>query len=584
MNIIKSYIVTNAAASQVGGSGDVVGPASAVDNEVALFDGITGKLIKSSGTTLASLPSTIPNTDTVFVDVLGSDVTGLINRPDKPFATISAALDAGAAKTSLVVRINPGDYTAPAAAKLRANLWVVGSGKSGYNSIHTETAYAVLGVTHPTALVGGTIIKGGLLFIDKDDIHIIDLGIDCGSDYVTAGGTEGNCLSFGSATTTFPFTLLKNIEVRNVTLLGRTAASAFHGIAMENAYMPTVINVDTYFATHGIALKNVGGTYSNIRCRYHTSDGIILKSDSYAPAVLGTLSNFEVFNSGAGVILQGFTGAPGFFGVNVSSGTIWTCPIGVQGTGTVSSVTHFINNIKVVASTTRGFDFQSGGGNYLHISNCVAVSCQVGFYLRGATASALSLVISNCVALGSVSHGFDLTSTSSSGINISALRAIENGGFGYLIGSNVRGTDYLGTGNSSGLISGTITPQYGELTVANTWSAYQTLSGGATIINTAVALVDGSTMDLTDTKHTLATSSATRTFTISFTGDDITIEVTLSAASSVFTFPATSLCVSDGTASGDNTLGLTGVSGDKYIIAIKKIGSAYYVVSKNFGQ
>lgn len=98
------------------------------------------------------------------------------------------------------------------------------------------------------------------------------------------------------------------------------------------------------------------------------------------------------------------------------------------------------------------------------------------------------------------------------------------------------------------------------------------------------ALTDGATIDITSDKCTLATSSATRTFTISHTGDDITIEVTLSATSAVYTFPATALCVSDGLASGDNTLSIAGVSGDKYIIAIKKIGSAYYVVSKNFGQ
>jgi len=36
-----------------GGSGDVVGPASAVDNNVVMFDGITGKLIKDSGLSLS---------------------------------------------------------------------------------------------------------------------------------------------------------------------------------------------------------------------------------------------------------------------------------------------------------------------------------------------------------------------------------------------------------------------------------------------------------------------------------------------------------------------------------------------------
>jgi hypothetical protein len=104
------------------------------------------------------------------------------------------------------------------------------------------------------------------------------------------------------------------------------------------------------------------------------------------------------------------------------------------------------------------------------------------------------------------------------------------------------------------------------------------------LINSAIALVDASTMDLTETKHTLASSSATRTFTISYTGDDITLEVTLSNTAATYTFPAAALCVSEGVASGDNTLALSGVSGDKYIIAIKKMGSAYYVVAKNFGQ
>lgn len=104
------------------------------------------------------------------------------------------------------------------------------------------------------------------------------------------------------------------------------------------------------------------------------------------------------------------------------------------------------------------------------------------------------------------------------------------------------------------------------------------------LINAATAITDASTMDIAAMKNTLTTSSGTRTFTISYTGDDITLEITLNTTSSVLTFPATALTVSDGAASGNNTCTLEGVSGDKYMIAIKKIGSAYYVVSKNFGQ
>lgn len=104
------------------------------------------------------------------------------------------------------------------------------------------------------------------------------------------------------------------------------------------------------------------------------------------------------------------------------------------------------------------------------------------------------------------------------------------------------------------------------------------------ITNTATALTNASTMDLNSTKETLTSSDAARTFTISYPGDDITLVVTLNTTAATYTFPATALCVSEGIATGDNILPLVGVSGDKYVIGIKKIGTSYYVVSKNFGQ
>lgn len=102
--------------------------------------------------------------------------------------------------------------------------------------------------------------------------------------------------------------------------------------------------------------------------------------------------------------------------------------------------------------------------------------------------------------------------------------------------------------------------------------------------DTAVALVDGATIDITGPKHTLATATG-RTFTISHAGDCIIIDITLSATSATFTFPATALCTYAGTASGDNTLAVTGAtSGDHIMIGIIKVGSNYRVTGINFGQ
>lgn len=102
--------------------------------------------------------------------------------------------------------------------------------------------------------------------------------------------------------------------------------------------------------------------------------------------------------------------------------------------------------------------------------------------------------------------------------------------------------------------------------------------------NTENALVDGATIGINGKKNTLATSEAAITFTISYTGDECTLEVILSATSSTFTFPANTLCVSEGTASGDNTCSLSGTSGDRYILIIRRFDSNYSVDCKNYGQ
>lgn len=98
--------------------------------------------------------------------------------------------------------------------------------------------------------------------------------------------------------------------------------------------------------------------------------------------------------------------------------------------------------------------------------------------------------------------------------------------------------------------------------------------------DTAVALVDGATIDITGPKHTLTTANG-RTFTISHAGDNGVIEITLNATSATMTFPASWKCWAEGVASGNNTLGLSGTSGDVYVLPWVKVGSNYYVASKN---
>ena len=83
-----------------GGSGDVIGPASAVDERIAVFDGTTGKLIKDGGATIAELAA-IPvsvnaQTGTTYTLVLG-DAGKLVTLDNGAAITLTVPTNASVA-------------------------------------------------------------------------------------------------------------------------------------------------------------------------------------------------------------------------------------------------------------------------------------------------------------------------------------------------------------------------------------------------------------------------------------------------------------------------------------------------------
>src|SRR5690606_18451019 len=144
--------------------------------------------------------------------------------------------------------------------------------------------------------------------------------------------------------------------------------------------------------------------------------------------------------------------------------------------------------------------------------------------------------------------------------------------------------------NSSTVLRETIIPRIDIITSDGSTVEVQKvpLNNGDSVVEITIqdsteaeALTSAATIDLTSAKHTLTTDRSAITFTISYSGDEILIEITLNATESTFTFPEGSLCISEGTSSGDNTLSLSGTSGDKYILGVTKVGSNYYVGAKN---
>jgi len=69
------------------GGGDVTGAASSVNNNIAVFDGTTGKVIKDGGETIASINSTIAGKEPIIT----AGTTGQYFRGDKTFQTLDKA-------------------------------------------------------------------------------------------------------------------------------------------------------------------------------------------------------------------------------------------------------------------------------------------------------------------------------------------------------------------------------------------------------------------------------------------------------------------------------------------------------------
>lgn len=79
---ISTLQTTVAADDDDGGAGDVVGPSSAVDDNVVTFDGTTGKLIQDSGVTISELTPVITGGFAVAsVTLTHTDIQGLNTTP-----------------------------------------------------------------------------------------------------------------------------------------------------------------------------------------------------------------------------------------------------------------------------------------------------------------------------------------------------------------------------------------------------------------------------------------------------------------------------------------------------------------------
>lgn len=114
LNVGGSTFKAQLANLPISGTGDVVGPASSEDNEVVIYDGLTGKLVKRSN---YLVDFQVSNGERL-VDSAISYLVNVAALPAQPTITIPNAFPAGSAVKAVTVRVvtalntgNPSDPT-----------------------------------------------------------------------------------------------------------------------------------------------------------------------------------------------------------------------------------------------------------------------------------------------------------------------------------------------------------------------------------------------------------------------------------------------------------------------------------------
>lgn len=291
------------------GSGDVVGPASATDNAVVLFDGTTGKLIKNSTIKLVTSVFSPVTTDTV---ALGSSSLMWSDLFLASGAVIN--IDNGnwvATHTSGILTVGTGDLRVTTAGTNTASVVTVG----GTQTLTSKTLTSPTVTTSPTAV--------GATWADLGIVTTVD--INGGTiDGVVIGGSSAGAITGTTITANTGF--LPDID--GGAYLGQPTQ------AFANLYLDTAatINFDNGNAviTHssGILTISTGdlrvttaGTNSASVVTVGGTQTLTAKTLTSPTITTATLSGAQQLAEGAGLRLDAALSADGTYSGTTIAGT-----------------------------------------------------------------------------------------------------------------------------------------------------------------------------------------------------------------------------------------------------------------------
>lgn len=229
-------------ASNAGAGGNVVGPVSATDGNLAAFDGTTGKLIKQAATVTAAQGGTGQSSYTVGDLVYASGVTTLDKLPD--VATGNALISGGVGvapsygKIGLTTHVSgtlPVANGGTGATSLTSNNVILGNGTSAVQFVAPGTSGNVLtsnGTTWQSTAPAATVIGdtdsatpfetsiGYNAGLNNTGISNTFIGYQCGQTNTTA--TDNTALGFQALISN---TGSNNVAVGSIALVAQTTGS-----------------------------------------------------------------------------------------------------------------------------------------------------------------------------------------------------------------------------------------------------------------------------------------------------------------------------------------------------------------------
>jgi len=412
----------------------------------------------SSSTTYASTKALVDGLGvsqaaTAYVDVNGNNATAILGNIKKPYSTIDAALDALPAGGG-IVKIGIGSFSSPTPAKIKTNTAFIGAKEPVINSTVTISAPNTRPtISAPTALVNGTILTGEFSALDKTNIVVSNLGIDVGKTWVDTfnSGTPVGGLVIASITATTP---VKNIQVSNVTVLGYAPATAQHCMLFENIVDSKFNNLSTYYHVHGIALKGLNITMDGLNLHSHNNDGLIIKSDTYAPTRDVSVNNVNISSltgyDGGGIILEeGVNGSSLLERVSLNNVNLKYVKFGLNNVNKVSNVN--ISNFNLYDSQTFGIKFDNNVDK-INLSGLNIVQTTTDGIDVSITGSEVVNIVNSNIS-DATGIGYKLTTAGTSLINIVNSNTLNTTASYLITGTGIYGSSNFGTGTLTGYIN-----------------------------------------------------------------------------------------------------------------------------------